>query len=47
MEPNAVTFLCVLFVCSHGSLVEEGLQYFTLMKETYGGTRDGALFLCC
>ncbi|XP_023549692.1 pentatricopeptide repeat-containing protein At3g16610-like [Cucurbita pepo subsp. pepo] len=36
VEPNAVTFLCVLFACSHGGLVEEGLQYFKLMKETYG-----------
>lgn len=36
VKPNAVTFLCVLFACSHGGLVEEGLQYFKLMKETYG-----------
>ncbi|KAJ9545829.1 hypothetical protein OSB04_025536 [Centaurea solstitialis] len=35
VEPNSVTILCVLFACSHGGRVEEGLHYFKSMKEIY------------
>ncbi|XAR69448.1 hypothetical protein NMG60_11001028 [Bertholletia excelsa] len=35
MKPNFITFLCVLYACSHAGLVEEGRYYFGLMKE-YG-----------
>ncbi|XP_042754153.1 pentatricopeptide repeat-containing protein At3g49170, chloroplastic isoform X2 [Lactuca sativa] len=34
-EPNSITMLCVLFACSHGGRVEEGLYYFKTMKEIY------------
>lgn len=34
-KPNSVTFLCLLFACSHGGLVDEGLRYFHLMEEKY------------
>ncbi|XP_044460587.1 pentatricopeptide repeat-containing protein At1g11290, chloroplastic [Mangifera indica] len=36
VKPNDVTFLCVISACSHSGLVEEGLSYFTSMKEDYG-----------
>ncbi|KAF7801579.1 pentatricopeptide repeat-containing protein [Senna tora] len=36
IEPNQITFLGVLTACSHGGLVEEGLQYFETMKKDYG-----------
>lgn len=36
IEANAVTLLCVLFACSHGGLVEEGLHFFESMEGTYG-----------
>lgn len=36
IKPTAVTFLCVLFACSHAGLVEEGLQYFWSMEKDYG-----------
>lgn len=36
IHPNGVTLLCVLFACSHGGMVEEGLNYFQQMEETYG-----------
>ncbi|XP_010537149.1 PREDICTED: putative pentatricopeptide repeat-containing protein At5g52630 [Tarenaya hassleriana] len=32
MKPNFITFLCVLYACSHAGLVEEGRYYFDLMK---------------
>lgn len=35
MKPNFITFLCVLYACSHAGLVEEGKHYFQLMK-VYG-----------
>ena len=33
VEPNHVTFLCVLSACSHAGLLDEGLYYFELMKK--------------
>uniref|UniRef100_A0A2P2Q3I7 DYW domain-containing protein n=1 Tax=Rhizophora mucronata TaxID=61149 RepID=A0A2P2Q3I7_RHIMU len=35
MRPNFITFLCLLYACSHAGLVAEGKKYFGLMKE-YG-----------
>ncbi|KAJ4828016.1 hypothetical protein Tsubulata_042454 [Turnera subulata] len=35
MKPNFITFLCLLYACSHAGLVEEGKHYFGLMKD-YG-----------
>ncbi|CAL0332952.1 unnamed protein product [Lupinus luteus] len=35
LEPNSVSFLSILCACSHCGLVEEGLQYFNSMTETY------------
>ncbi|KAL9237026.1 hypothetical protein vseg_011616 [Gypsophila vaccaria] len=36
VRPNYVTFLAVLSACSHGGLVDEGWEYFSLMKKDYG-----------
>eukprot|EP00250_Pteridium_aquilinum_P022499 c25392_g4_i3 orf=1-279(+) len=36
IPPNAVTFLCVLNVCSHLGLVEEGYAHFYNMRTEYG-----------
>lgn len=33
IKPNFITFLCVLYACSHAGLVEKGQYYFELMKE--------------
>ncbi|KAG0478591.1 hypothetical protein HPP92_013310 [Vanilla planifolia] len=38
VNPNSVTFLGLLAACAHGGLLDEGLHYFSLMKETYGIT---------
>lgn len=35
-QPNEVTFVSVLYACSHAGLVEEGLRYFHLMSSNYG-----------
>ncbi|XP_077218681.1 putative pentatricopeptide repeat-containing protein At3g25970 [Tasmannia lanceolata] len=33
VEPNHITYLCVLSACRHGGLVEEGYQYFRLIRK--------------
>lgn len=33
IEPNHITFVAVLSACSHGGLVEEGYQYFQMIRE--------------
>ncbi|KAL2942900.1 hypothetical protein RDABS01_031249 [Bienertia sinuspersici] len=35
IQPNEVTFLCVISACSHSGLVEDGRHYFEIMKEEY------------
>ncbi|XP_045806809.1 pentatricopeptide repeat-containing protein At5g59600-like [Trifolium pratense] len=36
LQPNEVTFTCILSACSHSGSVEKGLQIFTSMRECYG-----------
>lgn len=36
LEPNEVTFLSLLYACSHSGLKDKGLEFFTLMTEKYG-----------
>lgn len=36
VRPNQVTFTCLLSACSHGGLVEKGLEIFRSMREVYG-----------
>ncbi|KAK6916964.1 Pentatricopeptide repeat [Dillenia turbinata] len=36
VEPNEVTFICVLSACSRMGLVEEGIRIFNDMREHYG-----------
>ncbi|XP_042512187.1 putative pentatricopeptide repeat-containing protein At5g37570 [Macadamia integrifolia] len=36
LRPNEVTFVGVLNACSHAGMVEEGCEYFKLMKQSYG-----------
>ncbi|MQL82814.1 hypothetical protein Taro_015310 [Colocasia esculenta] len=35
-QPDGITFLLVLYACSHGGLADLGLDYFNSMKELYG-----------
>ncbi|KAL4362939.1 hypothetical protein GQ457_04G026930 [Hibiscus cannabinus] len=36
LEPNDVTFLSLLYACSHCGLKDNGLDFFNLMTEKYG-----------
>jgi pentatricopeptide repeat protein len=44
--PDAVTFVGVLSACSHGGLVDEGLEYFNSMCEDHGITPVDAHYGC-
>ncbi|XP_071693118.1 pentatricopeptide repeat-containing protein At1g11290, chloroplastic [Rutidosis leptorrhynchoides] len=35
IQQNNVTFLCIMSACSHSGFVEEGRQFFSIMKEKY------------
>ncbi|XP_020581396.1 pentatricopeptide repeat-containing protein At4g13650-like [Phalaenopsis equestris] len=36
IEPNHITFIILLMACSHSGLVEQGLEFFGSMNETFG-----------
>jgi pentatricopeptide repeat protein len=36
IQPDRITFLCILFVCSHSGLVQEGLMLFGAIERGYG-----------
>ncbi|KAL6326388.1 hypothetical protein AAG906_008250 [Vitis piasezkii] len=46
IKANAVTLLCVLFACSHGGMVEEGLFYFQQMEDGYGVVPEMEHYAC-
>ncbi|XP_008800339.1 putative pentatricopeptide repeat-containing protein At5g52630 [Phoenix dactylifera] len=35
MEPDYVTFVCILSACSHSGLIEQGFRYFTSMSQVH------------
>ncbi|KAI3714083.1 hypothetical protein L1987_72673 [Smallanthus sonchifolius] len=36
IKPDSISFISVLFACSHAGLVDEGREYFILMNNKYG-----------
>ncbi|KAI3447446.1 hypothetical protein Pfo_004111 [Paulownia fortunei] len=44
--PNSITFVSLLYACSHSGLVEEGLNLFSLMQEEHGVRPDVKHFTC-
>ncbi|XP_061354535.1 pentatricopeptide repeat-containing protein At2g13600-like [Gastrolobium bilobum] len=36
VEPNYITFICVLYACSQGGFVDEGWKYLSSMTKHYG-----------
>ncbi|KAK1400910.1 Pentatricopeptide repeat-containing protein [Heracleum sosnowskyi] len=35
VKPNSITFLCIISACSHSGFVEEGKQFFTMLKKDF------------
>ncbi|KAJ4832000.1 hypothetical protein Tsubulata_023273 [Turnera subulata] len=46
ITPNHITFIGALTACSHGGLVEEGLEHFERMKKDYGITPNVKHYAC-
>ncbi|PON78028.1 DYW domain containing protein [Parasponia andersonii] len=44
--PNAITFVSLLYACSHAGLIEEGLRFFTLMWDEYSVTPNVKHYTC-
>ncbi|XP_047318978.1 putative pentatricopeptide repeat-containing protein At3g47840 [Impatiens glandulifera] len=46
LRPDSVTFIGVLTACSHGGLVELGLEYFDSIEKKYGISRSKEHYGC-
>ncbi|KAH7434140.1 hypothetical protein KP509_06G002000 [Ceratopteris richardii] len=46
ISPDAVSFLCILNVCSHLGLVDKGYEYFVNMTTKYGIIPNSKCFTC-
>eukprot|EP01018_Ginkgo_biloba_P013166 Gb_21057 [translate_table: standard] len=46
VNPNHITFVCVLSACCHAGLVEEGLRYFDCMGQYYHITPTMRHYVC-
>ncbi|XP_057443048.1 pentatricopeptide repeat-containing protein At5g59600-like [Lotus japonicus] len=46
LQPNEVTFTCILSSCSHNGLVQKGLEIFKSMKECYGIEASAQHYAC-
>ncbi|XP_024968408.1 pentatricopeptide repeat-containing protein At2g03880, mitochondrial-like [Cynara cardunculus var. scolymus] len=46
ITPNKITFVSLLYACSHSGLVEEGLQVFSQMQEKYFIKPDVKHYTC-
>ncbi|KAJ7971579.1 Pentatricopeptide repeat [Quillaja saponaria] len=44
--PNRITFLSLLYACSHAGMVEEGLRFFKLMWDEYAVRSDVKHYTC-
>ncbi|XP_058068635.1 pentatricopeptide repeat-containing protein At5g52850, chloroplastic [Magnolia sinica] len=45
-QPDGITFLLVLYACSHGGLVDLGLEYFNSMTKSYGILQQFDHYIC-
>ncbi|KAG9445547.1 hypothetical protein H6P81_011675 [Aristolochia fimbriata] len=46
LVPDGVTFVVVLYACSHAGMVEQGLEYFNNMNKEYGVVPGVEHFAC-
>lgn len=44
--PNAITFISLLYACSHSGLIQEGLRFFSLMWDEYSVRADVKHYTC-
>ncbi|WOL12763.1 hypothetical protein Cni_G21531 [Canna indica] len=44
--PDGITFLVVLYACSHSGMVDEGLEYFHKMSKEYGIVAEAEHYAC-
>ncbi|XP_031256596.1 pentatricopeptide repeat-containing protein At1g74630 [Pistacia vera] len=35
LRPDGITFISILYACSHAGLIEQGSRYFSMMKDVY------------
>jgi pentatricopeptide repeat protein len=46
LQPNEVTFTCILSACSHSGSVKNGLEIFASMRECYGAEMSTKHYAC-
>ncbi|KAM0990036.1 hypothetical protein ACFX13_008712 [Malus domestica] len=46
VSPNAITFISLLYACSHSGLIEEGLRFFSSMWDEYAVRADVKHYTC-
>ncbi|KAL5705869.1 hypothetical protein ACHQM5_024104 [Ranunculus cassubicifolius] len=46
IRPDEITFMLVLYACSHGGLVDNGIEYFYSMSKTYGIEPQLGHYIC-
>ncbi|KAL5974245.1 hypothetical protein ACLOJK_030909 [Asimina triloba] len=46
IKPNGITFLLVLYACSHSGMVDLGLNYFYSMTRSYGVAQQLDHYIC-
>lgn len=46
VEPNYITYICVLYACSQGEFIDEGRKYFSMMKSKHGISPGEDHYIC-
>ncbi|BFG38575.1 hypothetical protein CerSpe_248490 [Prunus speciosa] len=46
VSPNVITFVSLLYACSHSGLIEEGLRFFSLMWDEFAVRADVKHYTC-
>lgn len=46
VEPNNITFICVLYACCQGRFIDEGWKYFSSMTKDYGISPGEDHYVC-
>lgn len=46
VSPNVITFVSLLYACSHSGLIEEGLRFFSLMWDEFSVRADVKHYTC-